>query len=306
VRIPRGEGDDIVRWLESNEPGFCEYFASGLAVLARAAGHPARVVAGFHGGTLNAFENYYMVKNSDAHAWTEIFDAEMIVGKRNADGVAGGEISDRGAWLRSDATPGALAGPNAQAALAAAQEQDSSWSARFDSLRILWYRRIVNFDSRQQIEMIDSVRTITTDSGAALRLWLENVTKRIKEWFNRPWDAARAVRSAGLLVAGIAALWAFIRLARWGSRRWRSWRRPGSFDPVRQEAGRWLARLRAVEDGRRKTDDGELKAENRELRTENQLVTADLQRLRYGRRETWPEPNAVFRLARRVRRAAGR
>ncbi len=281
VRIPRGEGDDIVRWLDSNEPGFCEYFASGLAVLCRAAGYPARVVAGFHGGTLNAFENYYMVRNSDAHAWTEIYDGES-------------------AWLRTDATPGALAGPNAQAALAAAQEQDNSWSARFDSLRIMWYRRIVNFDSRQQVQMIESVRTITTDSGAAIRAWLEATMKRIKDWLAGPWDAARTGRSAGLLVAALAAGWGLIRALRWGWQRWRVWRRPESFDPVRQEAGLWLARLRLAaaegkESGVRSQESGNI---------EQGAVTADLQRLRYGRRETWPEPRAVFRLARRVRRAA--
>ncbi|HET7534850.1 MAG TPA: DUF3488 and transglutaminase-like domain-containing protein [Candidatus Didemnitutus sp.] len=278
VRIPRGDGDDIVRWLDSNEPGFCEYFAAGLTVLARAAGYPARVVAGFHGGTLNAFEKYYMVRNSDAHAWTEIYDGES-------------------AWLRTDATPGALAGPNAQAALAAAQEQDSSWSARFDSLRILWYRRIVNFDSRQQVQMIESVRTITTDWGASVRAWLEESSKTIKAWLTRPWDGPRLGRTGSWTAVALAAAWGLVLALRWGWRRWQTWRNPDSFDPIRQEAGAWLARLRKAEDGVRKTED-------RGQSTEHGEVTADLQRLRYGRRETWPEPHAVFRLARRVRRAA--
>ncbi len=143
--IPPGpkETDDIVKWLDSNEPGFCEYFAASLTVLCRAAGYPARMVAGFHGGTLNAFENYYMVRNSDAHAWAEVFDG-------------------KGEWFRVDATPGAIrsASPGVEKEAQAVQPQksDRSWSARFDSLRVIWYRRIVNFDAQQQVEILQDVK----------------------------------------------------------------------------------------------------------------------------------------------------
>jgi hypothetical protein len=266
ARLPVGPGkDDIVRWLDSNEPGFCEYFAASLTVLARAAGHPARVVAGFHGGVLNGFENYYMVRNSDAHAWAEVYDGKA-------------------AWVRADPTPGAVNSAAEVAAQAVRQEQDSSWSARVDSLRVLWYRRIVNFDSRAQVQMLDSVKTFTTDSGVALRARFDEFSKRLKAWLQQPWDAARAGRTVGL-VAGVGALgWLLWRLGQWGWLRWQMWRRPQSFDPVRQKAGRWLARMR------QSTADGE--------------VIHDLRRLRYGRRETWPEPRGVFRRAKQARRAA--
>ena len=52
-------------------------------------------------------------------------------------------------------------------------------------------------------------------------------------------------------------------------------------DPVRRTAGKWLGRLR------QKSEDSD--------------VVPDLQRLRYGRRETWPEPRAVFKRARKAR-----
>ncbi len=268
ARLPAGPGkDDIVRWLDSNEPGFCEYFAASLTVLARAAGHPARVVAGFHGGVLNGFENYYMVRNSDAHAWAEVYDGKA-------------------AWVRADPTPGAVNTPAEIAAQAARQEQDSSWSARVDSLRVLWYRRIVNFDSRAQVQMLDSVKTFTTDSGVALRARFDEFAKRLKAWLQQPWDAARTGRTAGLVVGMVALGWLLWRLGQWAWLRWQLWRRPQSFDPVRQKAGRWLARMR------QSAADGE--------------VIHDLRRLRYGRRETWPEPRGVFRRAKQARRAARR
>jgi hypothetical protein len=241
-------------------------------VLARAAGHPARVVAGFHGGVLNGFENYYMVRNSDAHAWAEVYDGKA-------------------AWVRADPTPGAVNTPAEIAAQAVRQEQDSSWSARVDSLRVLWYRRIVNFDSRAQVQMLDSVKTFTTDSGVALRARFDEFSKRLKAWLQQPWDAARAGRTVGL-IAGIGALgWLLWRLGQWGWMRWQQWRRPQAFDPVRQKAGRWLARMRqSTEERLQGTADGE--------------VIHDLRRLRYGRRETWPEPRGVFRRAKQARRAA--
>jgi len=271
VKLPPGEGkDDIVRWLDSNEPGFCEYFAASLTVLARAAGHPARVVAGFRGGVLNGFENYYMVKNSDAHAWTEIYDGKA-------------------AWVRQDPTPGSLAFTERTSALAVQQAQDSSWSARFDSLRVIWYRRIVNFDSRAQVQLFDEAIAATKDSGAALRARLEEFSKRLKAWINRPWDAARLGRTAAAAGALAAAGWVLVRLGQWGWLRWQGWRRPNEFDPVRRTAGKWLARLRQP-------------AEIRNQRTEVRDVMSDLQRLRYGRRETWPEPRGVFQRARQARR----
>jgi transglutaminase-like putative cysteine protease len=281
VRIPPGAGrDDIVRWLDSNEPGFCEYFAAGFTVLARTAGYPARVVAGFHGGTFNAFENYFMVKNSDAHAWAELHDGS-------------------GAWLRVDPTPG-----NAAAALAAeaggARVQDTSWDARLDSLRVLWYRRIVNFDSRQQVQMIEQVKSLTSGSGAAIRARLDAWAKQLKEWIARPWDLKRVGRLAALAALITAAGWVVGRVGQAGWRRWRGRHRPAAFDPVRQAAGRQLARLRELTGGRR--------PEDRRQNTEDELgaIMGDLRRLRYGRRETWPEPRGVFKRAKQARRAAKR
>ena len=266
AKLPEGTGkDDIVRWLDSNEPGFCEYFAASLTVLARAAGHPARVVAGFHGGVLNGFENYYMVRNSDAHAWAEIYDGKA-------------------AWVRADPTPGAVTTAAEAAAQAARQGQDSSWSARVDSLRVLWYRRIVNFDSRTQVQMLDQVKTFTTDSGAALRARFEDFTKRLKAWLTQPWDAARTGRTVGLAAGVLALGWFALRLGQWGWVRWQMWRQPQAFDPVRRTAGKWLVRLRP--------------------QARDPEVLADLRRLRYGRRESWPEPRGVFRRAREARRRA--
>lgn len=57
--------------------GFCEHFASAYVFLMRAAGVPARVVAGYQGGELNPVDGYLTVRQSDAHAWAEIWLADQ-------------------------------------------------------------------------------------------------------------------------------------------------------------------------------------------------------------------------------------
>ena len=53
--------------------GFCEHYATSFATLMRAAGIPARIVVGYQGGEYNENGDYMIVRQSDAHSWTEIW-----------------------------------------------------------------------------------------------------------------------------------------------------------------------------------------------------------------------------------------
>lgn len=53
--------------------GFCEHYASSFTYLMRQLGLPARVVTGYQGGEYNEQGNYMIVRQSDAHAWTEVW-----------------------------------------------------------------------------------------------------------------------------------------------------------------------------------------------------------------------------------------
>jgi transglutaminase-like putative cysteine protease len=53
--------------------GFCDYYATAMVVLARAAGLPARLVAGYAPGSYDAASASYIVTEADAHTWPEIF-----------------------------------------------------------------------------------------------------------------------------------------------------------------------------------------------------------------------------------------
>jgi transglutaminase-like putative cysteine protease len=65
--------DPVDRFLFDTRRGFCEHYASAFAVMMRAAGVPARIVLGYQGGELNTMGNYMIVRQSDAHAWTEVW-----------------------------------------------------------------------------------------------------------------------------------------------------------------------------------------------------------------------------------------
>lgn len=87
-RLSRNSVDDF---LFESRRGFCEHYASSFTFLMRAAGIPARVVTGYQGGTRNAFSDYFVVRQSDAHAWSEVW------------------LPERG-WVRVD--PTAAVAPN--------------------------------------------------------------------------------------------------------------------------------------------------------------------------------------------------
>jgi transglutaminase-like putative cysteine protease len=65
--------NSVDRFLFQTRQGFCEHYASAFAVMMRAAGIPSRIVLGYQGGELNPMGDYLIVRQSDAHAWTEIW-----------------------------------------------------------------------------------------------------------------------------------------------------------------------------------------------------------------------------------------
>jgi transglutaminase-like putative cysteine protease len=65
--------DAVDEFLFGSKAGFCEHYAGAYVVLMRAMGVAARVVTGYQGGELNPVDGYYTVRQSDAHAWAEIW-----------------------------------------------------------------------------------------------------------------------------------------------------------------------------------------------------------------------------------------
>lgn len=264
--------DPVVRWLRARASGHCEFFAAGFILLSRTAGHPARAVTGFKGGTWNSFENYYMVRNSDAHAWAEIYDGT-------------------GAWLRVDPTPGSstVSTPTDPIALGVIA-QDDSLPAYIDSLRMLWYRRIVNFDQGSQRQVAGSLRTASGEIGIWIRALGQSAWGELRDWMNRPWTLKT---SSDLFFSAFALLLVtgLMRNFGVGTSDLLAWMRRGE-GPTRHRAGELLrrVRLRIAEPPRHRRFDPETA----------RRIEVQLCQIRFGRAETWPAPLAVFRAARRM------
>ncbi|HTT09193.1 MAG TPA: DUF3488 and transglutaminase-like domain-containing protein [Gammaproteobacteria bacterium] len=88
---PELTGDSVDEFLFDTRKGFCEHYAAAFTILMRAAGIPARVVTGYQGGEYNSIGGYLVVRQRDAHAWSEVW------------------LGDRG-WVRVD--PTAAVAPN--------------------------------------------------------------------------------------------------------------------------------------------------------------------------------------------------
>lgn len=63
----------VDRFLFETRRGFCEHYASAFSVMMRSVGIPSRIVLGYHGGEINPMGGHLIVRQSDAHAWTEVW-----------------------------------------------------------------------------------------------------------------------------------------------------------------------------------------------------------------------------------------
>jgi len=123
--------------------GYCEYYASAFAVLMRHAGIPTRVVTGYQGGYWQASDEYLLVRNSDAHAWNEVW------------------LEGRG-WTRVDPTsavsPTRILDGARSALPGAGGWMNADWAFRlrnqYDRLQNLWNRWVLGFDAERQESML--------------------------------------------------------------------------------------------------------------------------------------------------------
>ena len=142
---PRLQLDSVDDFLFNTRRGFCEHFASAFTVLARAAGIPARVVTGYQGGEYNPISGYLLIRQSDAHAWSEVW------------------LEGRG-WLRVDPTA-AVAPERIERGLEAALAEGGEslpgsylrQNALFNRLQLawdaantFWNNQVVGFGESQQ------------------------------------------------------------------------------------------------------------------------------------------------------------
>jgi hypothetical protein len=73
IEAPPAGQDGVAYFLFYVREGYCDYYASAMAVMARVVGIPARVAAGYSQGEYNPETRAYRVKENNAHAWVEVY-----------------------------------------------------------------------------------------------------------------------------------------------------------------------------------------------------------------------------------------
>lgn len=134
----------VDEFLFDSRRGFCEHYASAFVYLMRASGIPARVVTGYQGGEANPLGDYFIVRQSDAHAWSEVW----LHGK---------------GWVRVDPTsvipPSRIESPQDLRRMAPQVATDiPGWTTRllrqmgygWDNINHFWNQWILNYNDQRQ------------------------------------------------------------------------------------------------------------------------------------------------------------
>jgi len=128
--------------------GFCEHYAGSFVFLMRAAGVPARVVAGYQGGEYNPIGGHYIVRQSDAHAWAEVWLPGRGWVRVDPTGAVSPSRIEQGAAEALSAEAGGLSGwPQGPAWL-----RQVRWG--WDGMVYAWQRWVVQYDRKQQAMLL--------------------------------------------------------------------------------------------------------------------------------------------------------
>ena len=147
--------DPVDEFLFETRKGYCEHYASAFTVLMRAAGIPARVVIGYQGGEYNSVDNYFIVRQSDAHAWSEVWYPGR--GWQRVDPTAViplQRVEKNPVQLRL--RPEALQRAEAQQSLLQQWFINSGFYA--DAINYRWKRWVIGYNYRRQNSLYDDLR----------------------------------------------------------------------------------------------------------------------------------------------------
>ena len=138
-------------WFDRKE-GFCEHIASAFVVLMRALDIPARIVTGYQGGDRNAVDNAWTVRQSDAHAWAEVWIAPRGWVRVDPTGaVSPGRV---GAFQRLRAPQGAFASAMGTViSPGMAQQMRAVWEAVNNG----WNQWVLNYTQSRQLDLLKAL-----------------------------------------------------------------------------------------------------------------------------------------------------
>lgn len=203
----------IAGFLHETREGHCEYFATAFVLLLRSAGIPARLATGYLSPEWNDAGRFYVVRESHAHAWAEVF------------------APDRG-WMTYDPTP---PGGLPQQSTLTAWMRMSHW---LDAHRHTWYRWVIDLDQNEQTELFGRL-------GIPFQAWRQALVQSLFDLQALARAGARTGLSLALLagalgLAAVALVLALRFLPRRQATAWRRGRVRTDVAPYYHQMVRWL------------------------------------------------------------------
>ncbi len=132
--LERGKNEfPLDDFLFENKAGHCEYFATSMTVMLRVLGIPSRVVNGFIDGQWNALGDFFLIRESDAHSWVEVYFPTY-------------------GWISFDPTPES-ADPDAETGAF------YFFSSYLDYLKFRWSRYVIDYDQKDQNQFFRQLRS---------------------------------------------------------------------------------------------------------------------------------------------------
>ena len=173
--------DSVDTTLFDSKRGFCGHFASSYAMMMRAAGVPARVVTGYLGGEWNPIGGYVIVRQSDAHAWTEVWLDGGGWTRIDPTAVVAPERLQRGIFdLMPESMPATSSFIHNNAFMSRLEHM-------WDGASQWWQERVVEFNSRAQLDLMRELGIESPDwqhlgwaFAGALMLWVAWVSLTLR------------------------------------------------------------------------------------------------------------------------------
>ena len=192
-------------WLD-RKLGFCEHFASAYVVIMRALDVPARVVTGYQGADPDLQDGYLVVRQRNAHAWAEIWQAGVGWMRVDPTAAVAPDRVQRGRSLR--APPGLVAGAFNSINPAFAEQLRKAW----ESANNRWNQWVLNYSRGQQFDLLrelgfhaPSWQDLTTT--LILLLCAAALTGAAWAWWDRrrqdPWQRLQRRVAQHLLQLGV-------------------------------------------------------------------------------------------------------
>jgi len=201
-----GENTADEFWFD-RKAGFCEHIASSFVILMRAAGVPARIVTGYQGGERNPIDGYWTVRQSDAHAWAEVWiEGRGWVRVDPTGAVSPGRIGQltrlrapRGAFgsaVDSVISPGMA--QQLRAVWEAANNRWNQWVLNYTQTRQLDMLKAMGFDAPDWQDLVNLLAGLVVAAAVGGALWSAWERLQHDPWLRLLAQARQRLARAGL------------------------------------------------------------------------------------------------------------